>query len=112
MGGCPRRRFASFPPPRPGQHAGALPCMLTLSFLVKTCDSAGRATGNCSSPGQEFPVHRHLSPPSRSCKPLVPVLAFDSSRICFAALSVALVLAACLGVTDYAMPWAGAFLFP
>ena len=88
--------------------------MLTLSFLVKTCDSAGRAIRELFAYLGRNSLSIVIFSPAFTllCKPLVPVLAFDSSRICFAALSVALVLAACLGVTRLcdALGWSR-FLF-
>ena len=103
-----------FPLPSRDSMLGLCLCMLTLSFLVKTCDSAGRAIRELFAYLGRNSLSIVIFSPAFTllCKPLVPVLAFDSSRICFAALSVALVLAACLGVTRLcdALGWSR-FLF-
>lgn len=103
-----------FPLPARDSMLGLCLCMLTLSFLVKTCDSAGRAIRELFAYLGRNSLSIVIFSPAFTllCKPLVPVLAFDSSRICFAALSVALVLAACLGVTRLcdALGWSR-FLF-
>lgn len=103
-----------FPLPSRDSMLGLCLCMLTLSFLVKTCDSAGRAIRELFAYLGRNSLSIVIFSPAFTllCKPLVPVLAFDSSRICFADLSVALVLAACLGVTRLcdALGWSR-FLF-
>lgn len=109
--GCPRRRaLPPFPPPLPGRMLGLCLCMLTLSFLVKTCDSAGGPSGNCSPTWAGIPCpSSSFPPPSRSCAsrwsrcwPLIPAesaLPPCPWRWCWRPAWES---------PDYAMPWAGA----
>lgn len=103
-----------FPLPARDSMPGLFLCMLTLSFLVKTYDSAGSAIRELFAYLGRNSLSIVIFSPAFTllCKPLAPALAFDSSRICFAALSLALVLAACLGVTRLcdALGWSR-FLF-
>lgn len=103
-----------FPLPSRESMLGLCLCMLTLSFLVKTYDSAGTAVRKLFTYLGRNSLSIVIFSPAFTllCKPLAPVLAFDSSRICFAAVSLALVLGACLGTTRLcdALGWSR-FLF-
>lgn len=103
-----------FPLPARDGMLGLCLCMLTLSFLVKTHDLAGEAVRRLFTYLGRNSLSIVIFSPAFTllCKPLAPVLAFDSSRICFAVLSVTLVLAACLGATRLcdALGWSK-FLF-
>lgn len=106
--------FLLFPLPARDSMAGLCLCMLTLSFLVKTYDPAGRAVRRLFTYLGRNSLSIVIFSPAFTllCKPLAPLLAFDSSRICFALLAVALVLAGCLAVTRLcdALGWSR-FLF-
>lgn len=106
--------FLLFPLPSRDSMAGLCLCMLTLSFLVKTYDPAGKAVRRLFTYLGRNSLSIVIFSPAFTllCKPLAPVLAFDSSRICFALLSVTLVLAGCLAATRLcdALGWSR-FLF-
>lgn len=103
-----------FPLPARDSVPGLFLCMLTLSFLVKTDDYAGSAIRELFAYLGRNSLSIVIFSPAFTflCKPLAPALAFDSSRICFALLSVTLVLTGCLGAARLcdALGWSR-FLF-
>lgn len=93
--------FLFFPLPARDSMLGLCLCMLTLSFLVRTYHMAGNLIRRWFTYLGRNSLSIVIFSPAFTllCKPLGPLLAFDSSRIFFSVLSLALVLAACLSIT-------------